>query len=304
MTGQPEHRRDTPAAAAPLSTAVPRPTEDQLVRENLALVGYVVSEFVAKLPSHISRDELSSAGMYALAAAARGWDPERGVPFARFATTRIRGAIIDELRGMDWASRSVRGRARKVDAARTQLTATLGRSPSPAEIATATGMTVAELDGVEEDVQRAVVLSLHGSPGDATEELVADRMPSPEDELLLRERIGYLRDAIDALPERLRKVVVDYFFTERPMAEIAKDLGVTESRVSHLRAEALAQLRDGMNSQLDPQLVAPAERPGGCVDRRRAAYFAEIAAQGDLRSRLERRAVGAQAQPAETSRTA
>jgi RNA polymerase sigma factor FliA len=284
-------RHDTPSTAGPSLTAAQRSAEDELVRGHLALVGYVVSEFVAKLPSHVNRDELSSAGMYALAAAARSWDAERGVPFARFASTRIRGAIIDELRGMDWASRSVRGRARKIDSARSQLTAALGRSPSPAEVAEATGLSVAELAGVEEDVQRAVVLSLHGSPSEATEELVADRMPSPEEELLLRERIGYLRDAIEALPERLRTVVVGYFFGERPMAEIAKELGVTESRVSHLRAEALAQLRDGLNSQLNPSMVAPAARPGGCVDRRRAAYFAEIAAQGTLRTRLTNRPV-------------
>jgi RNA polymerase sigma factor for flagellar operon FliA len=81
-------------------------------------------------------------------------------------------------------------------------------------------------------------------------------------------------------------VVEGYFFHERPMAEIAAELGVTESRVSQLRAEALVLLRDGMNAQLDPDLLADAERPGGCVARRKESYYATIAARGDLHSRL------------------
>jgi RNA polymerase sigma factor for flagellar operon FliA len=81
-------------------------------------------------------------------------------------------------------------------------------------------------------------------------------------------------------------VVTRYFLEERPMAEIAAELGVTESRVSQLRAEALTLLRDGMNSQLDPELVNETERPDGCVARRKAAYYTQVAARGDLRSRL------------------
>jgi RNA polymerase sigma factor for flagellar operon FliA len=88
------------------------------------------------------------------------------------------------------------------------------------------------------------------------------------------------------LPDRLRTVVVRYFFEERPMTEIAVELGVSESRVSQMRAEALSMLRDGMNAQLDPSLVASADRPGGCAARRREAYFAEVAARGDVRSRI------------------
>jgi RNA polymerase sigma factor for flagellar operon FliA len=105
--------------------------------------------------------------------------------------------------------------------------------------------------------------------------------------IIRRERLGYLRHAIEALPDRLRIVVQGYFFDERPMAKIAADLGVTESRVSQLRAEALALLKDGLNVHLDPALAAQSPAKEGCVARRRAAYYDQIAVRGDLRARLD-----------------
>jgi RNA polymerase sigma factor FliA len=259
---------------------------DELVREHLPLVGHLVRELLYRIPSHVNRDDLISAGMTALVTAARGFDPDRGTPFGRFAASRIRGALLDELRGLDWASRSVRVRARKLEAAEQELTATLGRTPTSTELAEALGVSVEEIGAVEEDVQRAVVLSLQGFTAGAAEDMIPDGSAGPEELLLHRERLGYLADAVDALPERLRLVITGCFFEERPMAEIAAELGVTESRISQLRAEALALLRDGMNSQLDPSLVEAPRRPTGCVARRREAYYAEIAARGDLQSRL------------------
>ena len=260
-------------------------TED-LVRSHLPLVGHLVREMLSRVPAHVSREDLVSAGMAALASAAKNFDAERGTPFGTFATTRIRGAILDELRGLDWASRGVRSRARRVEATQQELTARLGRSPSRPELAEALGMGVDELKALDEDVQRAVVLSLQGFTTATAEDIVAERAPGPEELLLQRERIGYLHDAIAALPERLRRVVQAYFFEERPMLDIAAELGVTESRVSQLRAEALVLLRDGLNANLDPELAPGAGRPGGCVSRRREAYYAQIAAHGDLRTRL------------------
>lgn len=272
----------------PTQTAPPaRPDEELLVTEHLPLVGYLVSEILGRLPAHVSRDELTSAGLAALAYAARGYDPGRGVPFARFASPRIRGALIDELRSSDWASRSVRSRARRRDTAVEDLTRQLGRTPTPAELAGFLGVSVNEIDAVDEDVQRAVVLSLQGfGEASSVEEHVSVREPAPEEVLLHRERIGYLRDAVDALPERLRTVVTRYFFEERPMAEIAEELAVTESRISQMRGEALALLRDGLNSQLEPSLVSPPARPDGCAARRREAYFAAVAASSDYRTRI------------------
>src|SRR4051794_17256531 len=263
---------------------------EDLVRAHLPLVGHLVRELLGRVPAHVSRDDLVSAGMAALAGAAKSFDAGRGTPFSAFATARVRGALLDELRGLDWASRSVRSRARRVDTAQQELTATLGRTPTQLELAEALGVAVDELKSVDEDVQRAMVLSLQGFAAGA-DDLVRERSAGPEDLLLHRERIGYLHDAIESLPPRLRVVVEGYFFQERPMAEIAAELGVTESRVSQLRAEALELLRDGLNTHLDPELVASRDKVTGCVARRRETYYATVAAQGTLRSRLARTTV-------------
>jgi RNA polymerase sigma factor for flagellar operon FliA len=208
------------------------------------------------------------------------------VPFARFAATRIRGALLDELRGLDWASRSVRQRARHTDSARQLLTAELGRTPSPAEVAERLGCTVADIESADDDVQRAVVFSLQGFATATADDLVTEPSAGPEEMLIRRERLGYLRHAIDVLPERMRAVITGYFFAERPMAQIADELGITESRVSQLRAEALELLREGLNTHLNPALAAPKPAKDGCVARRRAAYYEQIESSGTLRSRL------------------
>ncbi|MEV4132495.1 FliA/WhiG family RNA polymerase sigma factor [Dactylosporangium sp. NPDC049742] len=259
---------------------------DAAVRSHLPLVGHLVREMLGRLPTHVSREDLISAGMAALAHAAKGFDPSRGIPFGSFATTRIRGALLDELRGLDWASRSVRTRARKVELAQQELTAALGRTPTQAELAESLGVAPEELKSIGDDVQRAVVLSLQGFTAGTAEDLVPERTPGPEDLILHREKIGYLHHAVNALPERLRYVVTAYFFQERPMTDIAAELGVTESRISQLRSEALVLLRDGLNNHLDPQLLTAPERGNGCVARRREAYYSQIARQGDLSARL------------------
>lgn len=265
-----------------------RAREEQVITEHLPLVGYLVSEIIGRLPAHVSRDELTSAGLAALAQAGRSFDETRGVPFARFASTRIRGALIDELRSADWASRSVRARARRRDAAEEELTRTLGRTPTAAELGEQLGVPVSELDAVEEDVQRAVVLSLQGfAEGVSVDEFVSQREAAPEDVVLHRERIGYLLDAVAELPERLKVVVIRYFLEERPMADIADELRVSESRISQMRGEALTLLRDGLNAVLDPALLAATQgRPGGCATRRREAYYVAVAGHSDYKSRL------------------
>ncbi len=259
---------------------------ENLIRANMPLVGHLVREMLARVPALVNRDDLVSAGYTALVAAARGCDAGRGVPFARFAAARVRGALLDELRGLDWASRSVRQRARRTDSARQELTAELGRTPSITEVAGRLGCTVEDITAADDDVQRAVVFSLQGFATAAADDLVVESSPGPEDLLIRRERLGYLRHAVDALPDRLRAVITAYFFEERPMAQIAADLGVSESRVSQLRAEALVLLRDGLNTHLDPALAAQSPPKEGCVARRRAAYYDQIAVRGTLRTRL------------------
>src|SRR5437764_10778158 len=157
------------SSAAAGTSVEQRRNEEKLVREHLPLVHYAVSEMAAKVPRHVSRDDLVSAGMAGLAQAARSFDPERGISFDRYASTRIRGALLDELRDRDWASRSVRSKARKMAAAADELTASLGRAPSSAEVASHLGMETSAVDAVTEDVHRAVVLNYDSIPaqGDA-----------------------------------------------------------------------------------------------------------------------------------------
>jgi RNA polymerase sigma factor for flagellar operon FliA len=267
--------------------------EDRLVRDHLALVQYVVSEIVHRIPNHVSRSDLVSAGMLGLAQAARTFDPDRGIAFDRFASTRIRGALLDELRGRDWASRSVRSRARGLQAATDELTNRFGRAPSAEETARELGVPLGEVNKLVDDVHRATVLNYDSliADGDA-ESFLPTTGAGPEETILDRERKAYLMDAIAALPDRLRHVVSAYFFEERSMQSIADELGVTESRISQLRSEALALLRDGINAQLDPDALAPEARPNGRVARRRAAYFAAVAGGSDPRDRVcERPAV-------------
>jgi len=258
--------------------------QERLIRENMALVGHMVREMLFKVPPHVHRDDLASAGYTALVTAAQAFDPERGIPFGRFAAARVRGALLDELRSMDWATRSVRSRARRADVARQELTAKLGRTPTPTELAELLGVAVGELSTVDEDVQRAAVLSLQGFSAGAAEDMVTDSEMNPEEMLLHRERIGYLHDAVAVLPERLRFVVEASFLQERPLSEVAAELGVTESRVSQLRTEALALLKDGLATHMEQQEIGSAK--DGCVARRRAVYAAQIAARSTMATRL------------------
>ncbi len=264
-----------------------RPDSEDLIVANMSLVAHIVRETMSRVPAHVSRDDLQSAGLIALVKAAKSFDPERGVPFARYAVSRVRGAILDELRGVDWASRAVRRRGRDLDATRSQLASILGRVPENSEVASALGISVAEVEHNDGDIARANVLSLHAGTETSYEELLVSPTPGPEDEVERHERLEYLVAAIEELPERMRLVVREYFLAERPMAEIAESLGVTESRISQIRAEALVLLRDALNSALDPSLVAAHPRPEGSAARRRTAYFDAVAARHTgLRPRL------------------
>ena len=265
-----------------------RAREDDLVRRHLPLVGYAVAEMANKVPRHVSRADLESAGMEGLAQAARSFDPARGIAFDRYASNRIRGALLDELRRRDWASRSVRSRARKVTAVSDELTARLGRRPTHDEVAEAANLDSTVVRSVQDDVFRASVLNFEALNPTAGGTTVPADHETPDSVLIERERRAYLLDAVASLPERLRHVVIGYFFEERPMQELADELGVTESRISQMRAEAIILLRDGLNSQLDPELLG-SEPKSNRVANKRAAFYAAIAASSDYSARLSSR---------------
>jgi RNA polymerase sigma factor FliA len=276
-----------------------RAAEEQLVHDHLSLVQHAVAEVVSRVPRHVSRDDLESAALLGLVQAARTFDPARGTAFEHHAANRVRGAVLDELRGADWASRSVRARSRQLQQATDELTVRLGRAPSRAEVAAELGVEPEVVRRLEDDVHRATVLNYDSIVTDGeAEDLLPAEGETPDQVLVKRERLSYLVDAISALPARLRTVVTGYFFEERPMQEIAGELGVTESRVSQLRSEALVLLRDGLNAHLDPDVLSPEARPDGRVARRRAAYYAAIGAASDYRARLDAEARRPKATPA------
>ena len=261
------------------------PSEEELIRSHLPIVQYMVSDLSRRLPKSVRRDELVSAGLLGLTQAARSFDHARGVSFARFARTRINGALLDELRSRDGVSRSVRSMTRSLGVTVDELSARLGRAPSSAEIAAEAGITEQELARVNYDVHRASTLDLDA---DTVDEHPASALRSsqsdPLDVLVNRESHAYVRDAVSMLPDRLRTVVVGYFFEERPMEDLARELGVTESRVSQMRAEALSLIGEAMTTHLGEQ---SAPQVPGVAARRRAAYAAAVGTASDFRSRLD-----------------
>ncbi|MGF1648652.1 MAG: sigma-70 family RNA polymerase sigma factor [Kineosporiaceae bacterium] len=281
---------------------------DALVLTHLPVVGHVVAETMSRVPAHVAREDLASAGLVALVAAARAYRADTGVPFGQYARIRIRGAVVDELRRSDWATRGVRRDGRRLAAAEERLHGELGRSPTRQELASALGVPPGEVDRVRADRDRALVVALDPHPGVAhgTSEGVVGGLTAsgilgdllvapggdPEAHVAHAERIGALLVAVSALPERLRAVVDGYDLRERPMAELAAELGVTESRVSQMRAQALDLLRAALDDTSTPPAAGD-----GVARRRRDAYVAAARGAGDLRSRVDAgaRALGAPA---------
>ncbi|WP_084125110.1 sigma-70 family RNA polymerase sigma factor [Demequina sp. NBRC 110054] len=252
-------------------------TSNALVEEHLALIGYNVNEVLARVPSHVARADLMSAGALALVRAARSFDESKGVPFARYASLRIRGALVDELRSMDWVSRGARRRARETAEASEKLSAQLGRTPTRVEIAQALGVSVDEVDAARVDGETRV-LSSDAFDG-AVADMVVEQGTGPLDAIVGAERVQYLHAGISCLPDKLRYVVEQLFFHDRPVLELAEEMGVTRSRISQLRTEALALLKDGLNANLEQDEAPVVDPTEGVAERRRKAYYAAIAAR-------------------------
>ncbi|MFT0847521.1 sigma-70 family RNA polymerase sigma factor [Actinomycetaceae bacterium L2_0104] len=256
--------------------------QNRLVEESLPIVGYHVSEVLRRVPAHVDREELASAGAEALVRAARAFDPSLGVPFARYAATRIRGALIDELRSMDWISRGARTRVRAYSDMVDRLSGALGRKPSEEEVAEALGVGIAEVRMAREDAQRRTV-SLDEEP--LLYQNIGSTTAGPEDQLLASERVHYLNAAVDALPDKLRTVIVALYREDVAVKDLAERMGVTQSRISQLRTQALDMMRDAVNAALSPELAPTPEAVAGVAMRRRLAYYAEVAQSASARSR-------------------
>lgn len=222
---------------------------NQLVTEHRGIAYGIVREMSATLPAHVDRECLTSAALVALVYSAIRFEPERGVPFAAYARPRIRGAVFDELRSMDWASRALRPLARRVEQFRNEMIGRLGRWPTAQEVAEGVGISVDQVEQLDVDLRHASVLSVQAFEGAAFDAVMPRNDRTPEVEILEREQIAELHKAIDKLPPRLRHVVRGSFLQGRLLADIARDLGVTESRISQMRSEGVELLRRLLNGE-------------------------------------------------------
>lgn len=221
------------------------------VRENLIMthlpkVKYIADRIAAKLPASVERDDLYGAGVVGLIDAVERFDDTRGVAFTTFAELRVRGAILDNLRSLDWASRSTRRRAREVQAAYAQIEQENGRSATEAEVAERMKISLSELRETLQEVRGLRIGHLDerdDETGLTIGDLVFDTSISKLDQLEQSEMREQLARAVDCLPERERQVIALYYLEELTMKEIGDVLSVTESRVSQLRSQAITRLR-------------------------------------------------------------
>lgn len=264
---------------------------NELVESHLYLVQHIVNHLASRYPRHIDRSELWSAGASGLVDASRRYDPATGVPFARYASIRIRGAIIDSTRSRDWATRSLRRDMRELDSAASEFEQGHGRAASIEELAEQLGLTTEQVAARQSAAQAAMLLHLDQPVSAVPEEgTYGDRIPErqernlPEEALEQQELVGTTRVAVEHLPEVQRRVVEEYFFEGRLLRDIADDLGVTEARVSQIRSEALTAVQ-AYFAETFPDVPAVARKAPGV--RRRAAYVSQVAERSTWLSRLE-----------------
>src|SRR5258706_3115053 len=219
---------------------------DRVVLEHLPLVKAIAVRVHENLPVHVDVDDLVHAGILGLFDAANKYNPEKQVVFSSYAKHRIKGAILDSLRQLDWASRDMRRRHKQVEAATRDLASTLQRAPTEAEVANKLGMDVERWRLMMLDLRNVGLISASTRANDS-EDLPAPDFPSgPEtqpDSMCAREQLrSVLGVAMKTLPERYRKVVTLYYTSEMTMKEIGGVLGINESRVSQIHKSALEKM--------------------------------------------------------------
>jgi RNA polymerase sigma factor FliA len=224
------------------------------------LVKYVAGRLGSGLPAHVDEADLVSYGLLGLIGAIDRFDPSRDIKFETYAIARIKGAIIDELRSMDWVPRSVRARARDIERAISSLEAKLTRAPTDEEIAAKLGITEQEFQDSLMEISRSSIAALDelwsspGSGGDAVAliDTIEDPLAAEPQQAMahteLREALG---EAISRLPEREKLVVTLYYYEELTLREIGEVLGVTESRVSQLHTKAILRLKARLSASRD-----------------------------------------------------
>jgi RNA polymerase sigma factor for flagellar operon FliA len=233
---------------------------DERARERLVvayspLVKYVAGRTAAGLPPHVEEADLISYGLVGLISAIERFDLSREIKFETYAITRIKGAIIDELRSIDWVPRSVRARAREIERANAKLEHRLQRTPGDEEIAAEMGLTLSEFHESLLQISHSSVAALDelwsvsDSSGDQVSlmDTIEDPgAPDPSRSLDVGDLKDRIAEAIAALPEREKLVIALYYYENLTLREIGEVLGVTESRVSQLHTKAVLRLRSRM----------------------------------------------------------
>lgn len=226
---------------------------DQLILHYSPLVKYVAGRVGAGLPANVEQSDLVSYGIFGLIDAIEKFDLERGLKFETYAISRIRGAILDELRANDWVPRSVRAKARAVETAFAKLEATLHRAPSEVELADELGCTTEALQATLGQVSLTGILALDEMLGDRSEpatlaDTLADRADGPGALFERSELRQQLAAAIERMPEREKIVLSLYYFENLTLAQIGDVLEVTESRVSQIHTRAVLHLRSRLQA--------------------------------------------------------
>lgn len=225
---------------------------DQLIMKYSPFVKYVAGRMAVNLPSNVEYEDLISYGVFGLMDAIEKYDTSRAVQFKTYAKTRIRGAILDELRVLDWTPRSVRQKAKKLEKAYAQLEGELGREATDEEVAAYMEITIEELQKLIEETRQSLVLSLDESdPSSDSQSGPQNRLnffedtstPTPEQRATRTEVKKVLAESINKLSDRERLVVTLIYFEDMTAKEIGQILGVSDSRVSQLHTKAILRLR-------------------------------------------------------------
>lgn len=223
----------------------------EMAERYLPLVKSIVAKMRMHLPPSMDVEDVYGIGVSGLMQALHHYDPKKGTAFGAYASLRIRGAILDELRRLDWLPRRMRSQARQLGEVRNQLTQALGREPKDDEIAEALGLTTADFRQLEEQVQPITIVNLDKLFGDDAQdsggslhEAIEDRtQPNARDRIQDAETVALIREGIEQLPDIQRKILAMYYFEDMRLAEIAAAFQLSESRISQIHSKAIAKLR-------------------------------------------------------------
>ncbi len=224
--------------------------EKDLIERHLSVVRNVVDRIKLNLPAHVDADDLYSVGVTGLIAAVRKFDPSQGCSFASYAALRVRGAILDELRRMDWCPRRVRARSRQLKSAINEVEQKLGRPATDAEVGAALGLAPKEYAKWLDEAKPVTFIAIdqhgesEGEEGASLHELLADDGDGTGRENLEKsELVQLLTQRIAELPDIPRKIIAMYYFESMRLAEIAAVFGLTESRICQIHSQTILGLR-------------------------------------------------------------